>query len=167
MTLSARGADSSHRDPVLESVGADLNNPPFSGSPGRFHAHLLTAGMRSSCPFSTNTLTTLTTGSTRTKHIHGATHTASRLPAVGYDMTFTCAKRQEHSDSSSSWNAHTHTGSILSSRGLRAEQVCSLSVFHLWFKCALPSSRANFLSASHLVSKQVGMQTDAAHLASS
>lgn len=67
MTLSVRGASSSHRDPALESVGADLNNPPFSCSPGRFHAHLLTAGTRSCCPFSTNTLTTLTTASTLTE----------------------------------------------------------------------------------------------------
>lgn len=53
MTLSVRGAGSSHRDPVLESVGTDLNNPHFTRSPGGFHAHLLTAGTRSCCPFST------------------------------------------------------------------------------------------------------------------
>lgn len=67
MTLSVRGAGSSHRDPVLESMGTDLNNPPFSRSPGCFHAHLLTSGTRSRCPFSTNTLTTPTTASTLTE----------------------------------------------------------------------------------------------------
>lgn len=68
MTLSARRAGSSHRDPTLETVGTDLNNPHFSRSPGGFHAHLLTAGVRSCCPFSTSLTLTETHTHTHTDY---------------------------------------------------------------------------------------------------
>lgn len=156
MTLSARRAGSSHRDPALETVGTDLNNPHFSRSPGGFHAHLLTAGARSCCPFSTS----LTLTETHTHYITLHTHTHP-FPSSQIWHTFTCERRQEHSDSTSMLNtwAHTHTQAaaclliLLSlSPGVRAElQVCSLSVFRLRrFMHVLPSSRAHFISACRL-----------------
>lgn len=106
MTLSARRAGSSHRDPTLETVGTDLNNPHFSRSPGGSHAHLLTAGVRSCCPFSTS----LTLTETHTHTILHYTH-AHPFPSSQIWHAFTCEKRQEHSDSRSMLNtwAHTHT----------------------------------------------------------
>lgn len=159
MTLSARRAGSSHRDPTLETVGTDLNNPHFSRSPGGFHAHLLTAGVRSCCPFSTSL--TLTETHTHTHTILHYTHTRTLSQVVKYDTRSPVRRDKSIQTAGACWileHIHTHRQqrvcwySLHPSRGVRAElQVCSLSVFRLRrFMHVLPSSRAHFLSACRL-----------------
>lgn len=109
MTLSARRAGSSHRDPTLETVGTDLNNPHFSRSPGGSHAHLLTAGVRSCCPFSTSL--TLTETHTHTI-LHYTTHTRTLSQVVKYDTRSPVRRDKSIQTAGACWileHIHTHT----------------------------------------------------------
>lgn len=162
-----RGAGLSHRDQVFESVSTDLNNPPFSRSPGCFHARLLTAGTRSCCPFSTDTPAAPATVSTPTET--QTLHTMCTLSALAYDKkTSTIRQRwrpeclstysQAHRDAqeasyllilpSPSWGTESWTTGVLSScLSSAAVYMCTTL-----FRSTLPRSQPHF-------NKQFGIQT--------